>query len=112
MIRVEEPVVIWQVLADFPKYEINHGGEVRNVDSGIRIEPSKFDGISYVELMREGKPYLQHVNRLRWKTFPFPGFPYPETDVSRHGAWSDVRKRYTDGESAHPCGMNCSVGAP
>lgn len=39
--------------------------------------------------------------------------PDPETniDVSRHGAWDKSKGRYADGESSHPCGLNCSVGA-
>lgn len=110
MIRVEPPVETWQVLAEFPKYEISMQGAVRNIDSGIRISPAKFNGVDYVELMHEGKPYLQHVNRLRWVTFPLAGLPYPHTDLSRHGAWNKTKARYADGESAHPCGFNCSVG--
>ena len=110
MIRVEPPVVHWQTIAEFPKYEINMQGEVRNEDSGIRVQPSKFDGVDYVELFREGKPYLQHVNRLRWKTFHLAGNPFPQTPFERHGVWLDYEGRYVDGEKAHLCGLVCSVG--
>jgi hypothetical protein len=111
MTHVDAPGMIWVTLTEFPNYKLNYLGEVRTVDSDADVPHSKFDGIAYVELMRDGKPYLQHVNRLRWKTFPLPGFPPLETDVNRHGPWSSDMKRYADGESAHPCGMNCSVGA-
>lgn len=33
-------------------------------------------------------------------------------DVQRHGEWNKDTDRYSDGESYHPCGMVCSVGAP
>lgn len=110
MIRVEPPVVHWQVIAEFPKYEINTQGEVRNVDSGLHVQPAKFDDVDYVELMREGKPYLMHVNRLIWMTFPLPGFPPLPSDIERHGTWDKSQERYEDGEKTHSCGMVCSVG--
>jgi hypothetical protein len=110
MIRIEPPVVQWQSIAAFPKYEMNMQGEVRNEDSGIRVQPAKFDGVDYVELMREGKPFLLKVNRLLWDTFPLAGFPPIPSDIERHGAWDQTRERYEDGEGAHMCGMVCSVG--
>lgn len=110
MIQVEPPAPQWQTIAAFPKYEINQMGEVRNEDSGIRIQPAKFDGIDYVELMKEGKPFLLQVRRLVQDTFPTGANPYLPSDIERHGAWAQTKERYADGESAHMCGMICSVG--
>lgn len=110
MIRTDPPVVPWQTITEFPKYEMSLSGEVRNVDSGIRVPPATFDGVDYVELMRDGKPYLHRVDRLRWVTFPLPGFPPSRTPFERHGAWIKADEHYEDGEKSHLCGLVCSVG--
>lgn len=105
MIRVEPLVEKWQVIENFPQYEISERGLVRIIDSGIIVPPAKFNDVNYVELMRDGKAYLMHVNRMRWRMFPTGANP----PLSPHGMW--LGDRYEDGEKEHLCGVVCSVGA-
>lgn len=108
MIKEETTKTSWYPLEDFPEYEINYLGGIRNIASGVMVDTAKFNYTNYVELMLDGKPYLQHVNRLRWKTFNLA--PYPRTSIDRHGKWIKDEMRYSDGEKSHLCGMVCSVG--
>lgn len=103
-IEVILPLVKWAVISDFPSYEISDAGHIRTLPSNIEVPKAKFDGIEYVELWRDGKPYLIHVNRARWAAFPTGANP----PISRHGFW--LGDRYADGEKAHMCGLVCSVG--
>lgn len=110
MLKTAPSTTIWQTIEDFPDYEINHTGDVRTISGWIPVDTAKFNYVDYVELMRDGKPYLQHVNRLRWKAFNKPNIPPYRTDIQRHGAWLKDQMRYEDGEKSHLCGMICSVG--
>lgn len=109
-IQIVEREVQWRPIEDFPKYEISEMNDIREKATGRLLEKAKFSTIEYVELERDGKPYLQHVNRLRWAAFYLPGFPPTRTDVERHGEWRKDEGRYSDGEPSHLCGMVCSVG--
>jgi hypothetical protein len=108
MIKTE--TAIWKTIEDFPRYEINELGDIREKLSGNLLPKAKFNYVDYVELMRDGKPYLQHVNRLRWKSFNLANIPSYRTDIQRHGIWLKDQLRYEDGEKSHLCGVICSVG--
>jgi hypothetical protein len=110
MIRVVTPVVKWVQVADFPSYEISELGEIRTLPSKLEVPKAKFDGVEYAELWKDGKPYLQHVNRMRWAAFNHPGFPPVRTTLERHGRWDDEKMKYADGEKSHMCGFVCAVG--
>lgn len=110
MIKAEPPVIQWQTISAFPKYEINEHGDVRDINSRICVTPARFKDVSYVELMREEKPFLNQVRRLVQETFPTGANPYSRTPFERHGEWDKSNERYADGENSHLCGMVCSVG--
>jgi hypothetical protein len=110
VIKIVPEVVDWQTLSEFPKYEMNLLGEVRDIDTQIRVKPMTIGSADYVELYREGKPFLMHVLRLVWRTFPTGANPPVPSDIERHGEWNQTKERYADGEVAHMCGMVCAVG--
>jgi hypothetical protein len=107
---MEERVTSWAKIEDFPRYEISAMNEVRDIIKGDIVPKAEFNGVEYVELFRDDKPYLMHVNRMRWAAFYLPGFPPSRTDFERHGEWLKNEERYSDGERSHLCGLVCSVG--
>jgi hypothetical protein len=101
---------VWAPIENFPGYEISSFGDVRDISTNEVLPKAKFNNVDYVELMRDSKPYLMHVNRLRWSVFYQSAVPSHRSDVERHGKWIKDEMRYSDGEKSHLCGMVCSVG--
>lgn len=75
MITMSPPIALYRAVKDFPRYEINELNEVLDTVTNAMVPQAKFDGVSYVELIRDDTAYLMHVNRLRWAAFYTIQFP-------------------------------------
>lgn len=56
-------------LNDFPSYEINRNGIIRNIKTKQHIKPELRDGYYKVNLFKNGKNYIRSVHRLLGLTF-------------------------------------------
>jgi len=63
---------IWKVIKDFPDYEVSNLGRVKSLKFGNeRILKSKKNnqGYLYVDLWKNGKPYIKRIHRLVLENF-------------------------------------------
>jgi hypothetical protein len=60
----------WRELLDFPKYEINRQGEIRNIRTGKVLQQRQDSrGYMVIRIYRGDEKYTRRISKLLWEAF-------------------------------------------
>lgn len=105
-------------LTDFPTYEINRAGIVRNIKTKRPLKQELRDGYYKVNLFKDGKNYIRSVHRLLGLTFipnpdNLPLIDHIDRDKTNNHLdnlrWATVKTNVnnSNGIGSKPCAIRC-----